>query len=158
MNDNIWQDEQAMTILQEAKEKLQALGAVCELTPAGVPGEGVVAALFCSSTKRGLSASLVAQDLGVERAASESRKLLDTRIEQWNQDREVEASMAKSAAADIPGTSARNGWRNVGVQAQTFTQGSADLARLQSLYSNGDAERMIAGGVIVQTTYPRAED
>lgn len=51
-------------------------------------------------------------------------------------------SFETEGEAIIAGTSARNGWRNVGLHVQGVTQGPADLARLQSLYSDAEAAQM----------------
>lgn len=96
MTQKIWLDERVMAILMEARGKLQQLGAVCEITPASVPGEGVVAALFASYTPRGLQASLEAHDMGVAQAALVERATLDARIAHRVRSREIEDSTAQA--------------------------------------------------------------
>lgn len=96
MDQNIWLDERAMAVLIDARDKLQQLGAVCEITPASVPGEGIVAALFASFMPRALQASLEAHDMGVAQAASEERAILNARIEHRVRSREVEDAASRA--------------------------------------------------------------
>lgn len=99
MNSNVWADAEVMAILTDARNKLKSLGVVCDITPAGLPGEPVVAALFVSATSRGLQAGLVAQDLGADLVASRGAAFLDERIKHRLEDRAIEDAMAKGSAA-----------------------------------------------------------
>lgn len=99
MNSNVWADAEVMAILTDARNKLKSLGVVCEITPAGVPGEVVVAALFVSATSRGLQTGLVAHDVGVDRVASSGPEFLEERIKYRLEDRAIEDATVKGATA-----------------------------------------------------------
>jgi hypothetical protein len=86
MKTNVWLDDEVMTVLQEARDKLEKLGAVIQISPASVHGEGVVASLLVSSTARSVHASHVAFEIGAEVLASRSRDESDVRVKQRIED------------------------------------------------------------------------
>lgn len=86
MKENVWLDEQVIAILQDARDKLEQLGAFVLISPASVHGEGVVASLLVSSSERPVQASHVAFEMGVESIASRGADEFDERVKQRIED------------------------------------------------------------------------
>lgn len=66
MNENVWVNHEVMAILSDARERLRSLGAVCQLEPVEVPGEGMTVALYVAASARAAQASSIAANVGAE--------------------------------------------------------------------------------------------
>ncbi len=94
MNTNVWLDDEVTKVLQDACDKLERLGASILISPASVPNEGVVAALYVSSSRRAVQATDVAFEMGVEAIASRDITEFDERVKQRLEDRAAEDAAA----------------------------------------------------------------
>lgn len=94
MKTNVWLDDEVTSILQDARDKLERLGAVVEIAPASVHGEGVVASLLVSSNERSVHASYVVFEMGHDVIASRGHDEFDERVKQRMEDRAADAASA----------------------------------------------------------------
>ncbi|TXI24211.1 MAG: hypothetical protein E6Q67_03050 [Roseateles sp.] len=94
MNTNVWLDAEVTKVLQDARDKLERLGATVLISPASVPNEGVVAALYVSSSQRAVQATDVAFEMGVESIASRDSSEFGERVMQRLEDQAAEDAAA----------------------------------------------------------------
>lgn len=113
MKTNVWLDDEVMAVLQESRDKLEKLGAVIQISPASVHGEGVVASLLVSSTERSIQASHVAFEIGAEVLASRGRDKLDEDAEAVAYLHELSTNWQPISTAPNSGT-IRLWWRTAG--------------------------------------------